>query len=343
MNTLWLAFLTGLTTGGISCLAVQGGLLASAIGDEGSQKHEVRSWGSKIVPVGSFITAKIISHTILGFVLGAIGSTFLFTPKILSSIQIFAGIFMILTALRLLNVHPIFRYFVITPPRWSYKVLRTTSKNTSIFAPTLLGLLSILMPCGITQGMMAQAVASGNPVQGALLMAAFVAGTSPIFFLLGATLTELFQRKAFTVIAGVIVLVFGIVTINMGFTARGSLYTLQNLSKIAKGDYSILDTAKPSSPPPTVTEGTQKVTINVTNSGYEASVDTLKVNTPVILTLVTNNVRSCSRAFTIPEFNISKTLPSSGETQITFTPTKTGRLAYSCSMGMYTGEFTVVQ
>jgi hypothetical protein len=31
MNNIWFAFITGLTAGGISCLAVQGGLLASAL------------------------------------------------------------------------------------------------------------------------------------------------------------------------------------------------------------------------------------------------------------------------------------------------------------------------
>ena len=31
MQPMWLAFLTGLATGGLSCLAVQGGLLASSI------------------------------------------------------------------------------------------------------------------------------------------------------------------------------------------------------------------------------------------------------------------------------------------------------------------------
>jgi hypothetical protein len=32
MNQIIVAFVTGLTTGGLSCLAVQGGLLASSLG-----------------------------------------------------------------------------------------------------------------------------------------------------------------------------------------------------------------------------------------------------------------------------------------------------------------------
>ncbi len=37
MNSILIAFLTGLTTGGLSCLAVQGGLLASSVAHEVEQ------------------------------------------------------------------------------------------------------------------------------------------------------------------------------------------------------------------------------------------------------------------------------------------------------------------
>ena len=39
MNLL-LIFLTGLTTGGLSCLAMQGGLLAGVIANQKEQEHE---------------------------------------------------------------------------------------------------------------------------------------------------------------------------------------------------------------------------------------------------------------------------------------------------------------
>ena len=37
---LWLIFLTGLTTGGLSCLAVQGGFLASIIANQKEKELE---------------------------------------------------------------------------------------------------------------------------------------------------------------------------------------------------------------------------------------------------------------------------------------------------------------
>jgi len=45
-----------------------------------------------------------------------------------------------------------------------------------------LGGLTVLIPCGVTQAMMAGAMALGTPIAGALLMAAFTLGTWPVFF-----------------------------------------------------------------------------------------------------------------------------------------------------------------
>jgi plastocyanin domain-containing protein len=86
----------------------------------------------------------------------------------------------------------------------------------------------------------------------------------------------------------------------------------------------------------------QEVTIDVASSGYTATATTLKRNVPVKLTLRTNNTNGCIRGFTIPDLGISKILPVTGTTTLSFVPTQTGRLAYSCSMGMFTGAFTVI-
>lgn len=338
MNTILLALVAGLTTGGISCLTVQGGLLASAVSSAADNTGGGKIF-SRWALTGVFIASKIVSHMLLGAALGLAGSNLLLTPKLMGSVQIFAGIFMIVTALRIADVHPVFLYFVITPPRWAYKTLRNSSRIKSVFAPAILGLLSILMPCGVTQVMMTYAVGSGNPVSGALIMGAFVLGTSPLFFALGATVSELLKRKSFTYAAAALVGVMGIASVNGGAALRGSIYTLQNFYTAA---ITGPGTASKLTAPAAVNgNGQQEVVITVTNRGYSASASTLKSGIPVRLTLRAENVSGCARAFTIPEYDISKVLPVSGEEMVTFTPIRKGRLAYSCSMGMYTGEFIV--
>jgi len=165
-------------------------------------------------------------------------------------------------------------------------------------------------------------------------MFAFILGTSPVFFVLGATVVELLQKKAFSYVAAGIIAVFAVISINGGLGLTGSPYTLQNYWRAANGEL-------PESSTATVAGGVQDITIIVKSNGYTASANTIKRGTPVRLTLKTDNTQGCIRAFTIPDFNISKVLPVTGTEIIEFTPQKTGRLAYSCSMGMYTGAFTV--
>ncbi len=344
MNSIWLAFLTGLTTGGLSCLAVQGGLLASAVSTRrGEETSDVQvSSGTTWKAIGMFLIAKLIAYTMLGFFLGWAGSLLVLSPKILGVIQIAAGLFMLATAARIANIHPVFRYFVIEPPRWAYRMMRGVSRDNSSLAPALLGFTTVLLPCGVTQATMAIAVASANPFMGAAIMFAFVLGTSPIFFALGAAVLELLKRKIFIYAAAAVVVVFAFLSVNGGLGLMGSFYTLQNIYRAAMTPIDQLAYSGGEVAGVSIVNGVQDVTIDVYKNGYGPSSSTLKAGVPVRLTLRTDKVQSCTRAFTIPEYRIVKVLPETGEEIIEFTPTKTGRLVYTCSMGMFTGSFNVI-
>ncbi|MBI3576648.1 sulfite exporter TauE/SafE family protein [Candidatus Gottesmanbacteria bacterium] len=343
MNSIWLAFLTGLTTGGITCLAVQGGLLASAVSArqaETSPDVEI-SRGSTWKAVGMFLVAKLIAYTILGFLLGWAGSLLVLSPKVLGVVQIGAGLFMLVTAARIANIHPIFRYFVIEPPRWAYRLMRGVSRDSSFLAPALLGFTTVLLPCGVTQATMAIAVASASPLMGAAIMGAFVLGTSPIFFALGAAVLELLKRKIFSYAAAAVVLVFALLSINGGLGLTGSFYTFQNIYRAATMSPQELAALNGQVAGISV-EGVQEVTIDVLRNGYISSAGTLRVGVPTRLALRTASVTGCTKVFTIPDYRIVRVLPESGQSVIEFTPTKTGRLAYACGMGMFTGAFNVL-
>ena len=324
MQNVWLAFITGLTSGGVSCLAIQGGLLAASVTDTDNKKANASE-------VASFLLGKLIVYTILGLILGTVGSLFVLSPKIQAIIQIIIGVFLLGTAGRMLNLHPIFRYFAIQPPKsW----FRLAKHNTT---PFLAGIATVLLPCGVTQAMMLVAIASGSAISGALIMLAFVLGTSPVFFVIGLSAMELLKKRAFTVLAGILVAIFGLVSLNGALALMGSNHTFQNYWKVITSQKNTnTNTALNKN-------GKQFATINISNRGYTSDVTNLKVNVPVVLTVKTNNTTSCARAFTIPAFNITKILPLTGQETIEFTPTKLGRLNYSCTMGMYTGSFNIVE
>jgi len=281
-----------------------------------------------------------MAYTILGAILGLVGASFIISPKLQGYMQIIAGLFMLATVGRLLDLHPVFRRFTITPPKAIYRLLRKASLKEEVFAPAFLGFLTILIPCGITQSMMLLSVASGSILKGALILWAFTLGTSPVFFGLGIASTQILKRNSLRYIASLAIFILALISINTGQVLRGSAHTFQNYWLAFTGN---LESQNSSSEIAGVNAtGSQEVEIKVLSSGYESSAQTLKAGVPVNLKLITNKTRGCSRAFTIPEYKISKVLPETGVATIEFTPTKRGRLTYTCSMGMYTGYFDVI-
>jgi len=330
-------FLTGLTTGGLTCLALQGGLLTSVIAVQENTTLKT----NKFIPVVSFLTGKLFIHTLLGFLLGVLGQTLTLSPITRGWFQIIIGIYLLGIAGSLLDLHPFFRYFVIKPPKFLARIAKTESKSRSLFAPFLLGLSTVFIPCAVTQATEVIAIGSSNPLYGAAIMFAFILGTTPTFVIFGFLLNsgaKAFQ-KFFPKIAAAALLGMAIYSINNGVGLTGSVYTLQNFYQAAIHP-DVLSAAI--SKEVFIKNGVQETVITVTNNGYTPQVITLKKDIPVRLILNTIDVQSCSRSFTIPTLNIQKLLPESGETIVEFTPHDLGALAFSCSMGMYTGRFNLI-
>jgi uncharacterized protein len=344
---VWVAFITGLTTGGLSCLAVQGGLLASSLAHQIEQDYLERSVNrqkrgkkhrpapvrpSSAMPILLFLTSKLVVYTLLGLLLGWLGSFLTLSPVTRALLMVAIGIFMLGNALRLLNVHPIFRYFSIEPPKFITRYIRRTSKGTDTFTPLFLGALTVFIPCGVTQAMMAAALASGSPVGGAAIMFAFTLGTSPVFFIVAYLATVLGARleKFFMRFVAVVLLVLGLVTLDGGLNLMGSPYSFTNLAR------GLTNTASASGTAVSVPE--TDLTLMVQNEGYYPQTLKASANEPVVLNLVTDRTYSCSRDFVIPSLGFYQLLPDTGTVQVDIPPQPGGtRMFFTCSMGMYTG------
>lgn len=330
---LWLIFLTGLTVGGLTCLAVQGGLLASIIA---AREEEDLTVGNKrkhtIFATLAFLTTKIIAYTFLGLLLGAFGGALDISSQVQVAMQFIAGLYMIAIALDLLKVHPIFRYAVIQPPRFLTRMVRNQSKSKDLFAPGFLGFLTIFIPCGTTLAMETLAISSGNALSGALIMFVFILGTTPLFLGLGFVTTILgdnFQGK-FLKLAAFLVLFLGLTSANSALAAGGMPFVEIDFNP---PNASNLGNNFPVS---------QNVQINVTSKGYSPNIIRVKKGEPVNLTLKTTDAFSCASAFRIPSLGIARNLTPNDTELITFTPTQTGQIPFSCSMGMYRGVIEVI-
>lgn len=321
-------FLTGLLTGGLTCLAVQGGLLAATIAQHEEEKLRDKTLKTgNAVPILSFLVAKLGAYTILGLLLGWFGSLFQLSLTAQVMMQFAVALFMLGTALNILNVHPIFRYFAIQPPKSLTRLVRNQSKSKSMFAPALLGAFTVFIPCGTTQAMMALAIGSGSPYMGAAILAAFVLGTSPLFFILGYFATKLGDtlHRRFMKVAAYALIILALINLNgvLALTGSGlSLGTIKNM---------------------TSSNTTSEPTIEFTPTSYSPSSISVKAGSKVKLNLVNKEATGCIQAFTIPKLGIQKIVQTGTSETVEFTaPKEKGGMLFTCSMGMYRGVINVM-
>jgi sulfite exporter TauE/SafE/plastocyanin len=342
---LGLVFLTGLTSGGISCFAMQGGLLTGIIANQKKaaleKDDDFTSLPADWISVGLFLGVKLVVHVVLGFLLGSIGSIFSLSLPVQLVFQFLAAAFMLATAGNLLQLHPVFRYAAFQPPRFLQRWIHRTGKSSALFAPALLGALTVFIPCGVTQAMEVSALTAGNGISGALILGAFVLGTVPLFATIGVATSRLTDRwqDRFLRIAAALLILMGAWGINGVLVVLNSPLTLQKLGQTIESFG-----APPSTSSTNIIEdGVQKITITVSNSGYSPKNLTVQAGIPVELTLVSNESYSCANAFVLKDFGIKTMLQATDTQTFTFLPEKAGKHTFTCSMGMYTGTLTVTE
>lgn len=340
---------TGLFAGGISCAAVQGGLLAGLItrqraaavtADATLGSHpaaptpaQPSQFADDLAPVGGFLAGKLASHSALGALLGALGSVVQLSVGTRTALQLGAGVLIIVFGLAQLDV-PGFRRIVIEPPQSWMRAVRSSSRSRSALAPAVLGFATVLIPCGVTLSVQALALASGSALSGAAIMAVFVLGTGPLFALLGyvARRAATAWRGRLSIATGLIVVVMGLYTLNGGLELAGSPLAASRALAPAPAPTEVAAA--------TVQDGRQEIVLTARTGAY--SPDDLRVRAGVPTTLVvrSDNAQGCVRAFVVPSRGIEEILPVRGETRIDLGVLEPGTLPYSCGMGMYTGTIT---
>lgn len=351
-SNLWAIFLTGLFVGGLTCMAVQGGLLAATIAQREEERltlrlrsgREEKATKGTATPIIAFLIAKLGAYTLLGFLLGLLGSAFQLSLGIKTVLNFAVVIFMIGTALNILEVHPIFRYFVIQPPKFLTRLVRKQSKSKDAFAPALLGAFTVFIPCGTTQAMMALAIASGKPLIGGAILFAFILGTTPLFFILGYLATRLGDKlhQQFMRFAAFAIILLAIFNLNNAIALTGSKYTLNNLFS---GIWCTVSVCRSNDSSGSTTQRVNdNATVAITASGYSPNNLTIKAGSQVTLRLTNTGGQGCIQAFTIPSLGVQRVVPLGTSDTIVFkAPSQPGDLPFMCSMGMYRGVFHVVE
>lgn len=85
----------------------------------------------------------------------------------------------------------------------------------------------------------------------------------------------------------------------------------------------------------------EPVKITVTRNGYEPWRVEARKDVPLTLVVTRTTDETCATELVLPEYGIDRKLPLNEPVTITFTPSRSGTLRYSCAMRMFQGQIDV--
>jgi uncharacterized protein len=331
-----LIFVIGLVASVSSCLAVTGGLMV-ALAAEYNQANEKLSDQQRIVPLVYFNVGRLISYTLLGGVVGAIGSALTLSAPVTGALTLLAAAVMILLGLHMLRIIPSLSTILPGLPRaFSERIQKVASGNTKR-AAFALGALTFFLPCGFTQALQLYVLGKASFTVGALTMLAFALGTLPALVSLSAISS--FARGAFQKhfmrFAGAAVVLLGLMNIQSGLVLsnQGTAPSVAATETKIPGAAEIAQSGD-----------AQRITMKVVGLDYQPNQFTVKVGQPVQWWIDGSEAEGCGRLLIAPQLGIRKILSDSSTTLISFTPTRTGEFPFNCGMGMMTpgSKITVI-
>ncbi len=357
-----LIFVVGLLTS-LHCIAMCGGIVLS----QGISKREEQpavtppSLGVRLVPSLLYNGGRVISYTIIGGGVGALGSLFSLSTTLKGIMPVVAGVFMLFLGVRMLGIFPWLSRLKVrlpsiggdriaaalgnrgglsgipAPGRPSPSVARGGLSAVPALGrpspsvargPFVVGLLNGLMPCGPLQTMQVYALGTGSFFAGALSMFLFSLGTVPLllgFGLISSLLSAKFNRRMLKA-SGVLVMALGFVMFTRGLSLFGVSLPSIPSSAVAVARLS---------------SGYQEVRTTVESGQYHPFVVQAGVPVRWTISAKADELNGCNNPVTIPQYGIRRQLVA-GDNLIEFTPQQAGTITYTCWMGMISSTIRVV-
>lgn len=377
-------FITGLLTS-VHCIAMCGGInLSQCVVSSSTGKS--KSGFATYLPSVLYNLGRVVSYTAIGFVCGFVGMFAGSSQEAGMSafwqgvLKLAAGMVMVVMGINMLGIFPWLRKLNPSMPR--FLVRRIGKEKRKSKSPFFVGILNGFMPCGPLQSMWIVALASGNPIAGALSMFLFSVGTVPLMLGFGSVVSALgkkFTKKVMTA-GSILVVVLGLAMLSQGGSLSGLvqpklLYVLWIVFNVAAVLLSL------SYPKKTIRYGIAALAVLVTVSVFFAwnhlgnAVSSTQANQKDMETELEDGqqvVRSTLSTGKYPNITVQAGIPvkwiidapegsingcnyrmlisdydiehtfETGENVIEFTPEKTGTISYSCWMGMIYGNIFVV-
>ncbi len=324
-------FVVGLLTS-IHCIGMCGGINLSQTCSVTDEKSKTPVFRRGL----TYNLGRLTSYTVVGGLVGGIGSVLSLSFRLQGIIIVAAGFIMIVMGFNMIGLFSVLKKVVPVLPSSVEDRIR---KLTGSRKPFAVGFLNGFMPCGPLQSMQIYALTTGSVLKGAFSMFLFSAGTIPLMLVFG-TVSALFSKrfqKNILKISALLIIVLGGGMISRGLSLNGI-----NL---------------PSPPVPAASQETAKkkinaavaqiqgdvqvVTSDVGRSSYEPIIVQAGIPVQWYLEAGPGEINGCNNAIIIPRFGIQKGL-TEGKTLVEFTPETSGSIAFSCWMGMINSSIRVV-
>lgn len=324
-----LALLVGLTAGFSTCLALVGGLVFGLAANY-AKNNPLASRFQKFRPHLLFNFGRLGGFFLLGGLLGLLGSTLKISPIFNGLLNISIGIIILILGLKLLEAIPALQKFNFSlPQNWGRKIKANN--------PVFLGALSFFLPCGFTQSMQVYALSSSSFWSGGLIMALFALGTAPGLLSIGGLASVIKPQKSqlFFKLAGGLIIIFAL------FNLRGGIHLLK-LANSQKPSSTITQNISNNISSQETKKEIRIIKMTETGRGYSPNQFTINKGQPVRWLIDAQAPYSCASSLIVPALNIQRQLKP-GLNTIEFTPNTIGDIPFSCSMGMYNGNFKVIE
>lgn len=361
-------FVVGLTTS-LHCIAMCGGISLSQSVPTGKDRKV--SYGSAVL----YNAGRVVSYTVIGAVLGTAGLLADSAGGGISTLfqgifKLIAGLLLVGMAARSLGLLP--ELNIRLPKFIAVLAGKTAAKSRT---PFIVGLLNGLMPCGPLQSMWLVALASGNPLTGALSMLVFALGTVPLMLGFGSLVTLLGHRftAAVQAVGTVLIAVMGLAMLTQGAGLTGMipdsvLYavligaaliavcsvlpikgkaarygSMVAAAAIAAVSGFMLNSVVANALPEDtaiIADGVQLVSSTLKAGSYPEI--TVYSGIPVKWTINAppKSINGCNGTFIINDLDLQYTFHE-GENVVEFTPGGEGVIDYTCWMGMIKGKIHV--
>ena len=339
-----MSLMIGLTAGFSTCMALIGGLVLG-ISSRHSEKHPTASPMQKFRPHLFFNLGRIISFTVLGGVIGALGAAFQLKGSLLGLLTIGVGLVMLMLGLQLTDLFPRLKGSLTLPSSIGklIGIKKHAAREYSHTDSFWLGAATFFLPCGFTQAMQLFAVSTGSWMSGALIMGMFAVGTAPGLLGIGgltSVVRGVFATRFFRIV-GVVVVAMAFINLSNGYTLLG-IGGLFNNSKsaamVSSEKQEVPDTKVETDLPPASLATTFKLNGDISPSTFTAKVG----QKTTLIVDVKEDGQGCMSTIMIPGLDDNPQYLKKGKKIfLTFTPKKASTYQITCAMGIQRGSINV--